>query len=93
MAVAATVFVPLRAIVGAVVIASLKVAVIVSVSPDLTVRFGLYVTAAVGAVVSRLYDWFVPETAALVSALPAASVTLAPLGSTVRPRVAVLVVP
>ena len=41
MAVAATVFVPPRAIVGAVVIASLKVAVMVSVSPVLTVRLGL----------------------------------------------------
>ena len=41
MAVAATVFVPPRAIVGAEVIASLKVAVMVSVSPVLTVRLGL----------------------------------------------------
>ena len=40
-----------------------------------------------------MYDSFVPETLALVTAFPAASVTLAPAGTTVRPRVAVLVVP
>ena len=46
-----------------------------------------------GAVVSRLYDSFDPETEALAKVFPAVSVTLAPAGTTVRPRVDVPLTP
>jgi hypothetical protein len=45
-----------------------------------------------GAVVSRLYDSD-PETEALAKVFPAVSVTLAPAGTTVRPRVDVPLTP